>query len=192
MADETLMPPRCCRVTIPLRSVERLLGHDTVVEFEEKLREFSTKNRLYCPQETCSAFIGEASSTKGEQVNCPKCGITVCTYCKTTSHSVWEACSDDKDPASKLVLELGEREGWRRCGGCRRLVELDHGWCAFFQLDYLWGRVTDSGGFCLQLPYDGKNGTRDNNKATFLTVSSSVYVGTSSVTFAVRRVSIFL
>jgi IBR domain, a half RING-finger domain len=135
MTDETLMPPRCCRIEIPLRFVEGILGYELVVEFKEKLREFGTKNRLYCPQETCSAFIGEASNTKGEEMNCPKCWTLVCAYCKSASHPGWEPCSDDKDPASKLVLELGDREGWRRCRGCGRLVELDHGWCVLFQLD---------------------------------------------------------
>ena len=137
MTDETLMPPRCCRTEIPLPTVERLLGDDDVVQFTEKMREFSTKNRLYCPMATCSAFIGEASSIKGRRVFCPKCGIAVCAYCKTVGHSILEPCSDDKDPASKLVLELGESEGWRRCGGCRRLVELDHGWCVLSQAHYL-------------------------------------------------------
>ena len=136
MTDETLMPPRCCRTEIPLPTVERLLGDDVVVQFNEKMREFGTKNRLYCPIATCSAFIGEASSVEGNLVNCPKCGIDVCAYCKTVSHSISERCSDDDDPTSKLVLELGESEGWQRCGGCCRLIELDHGWCALFQIHY--------------------------------------------------------
>lgn len=132
MTDETMMPPCCCKTEIPLRFVKRLLGHDIFLEFEEKMREFGTKNRLYCPIATCSAFIGEASSTKGVGVNCPKCMTDVCAYCKTTSHPILEECSDDRDPTSRLVLELAERESWRRCGRCRRLVELNHGWCALF------------------------------------------------------------
>jgi len=157
MTDETLMPPRCCRTEVPLLMVRRLFGHDDVVQFKEKRREFSTKNRLYCPIATCSAFIGEASSIEGKVVNCPKCGIEVCAYCKTVNHSTSERCSDDKDPASKLVLELGESQGWRRCGGCRRLVERDHGWCALFQIHYRTEICRPTPVVNLQLPYYGKS-----------------------------------
>ncbi|KAF8323990.1 hypothetical protein DL93DRAFT_2176131 [Clavulina sp. PMI_390] len=128
MTNETLMPPRCCRVEIPLTLVARLLGVLLVGRFTAKVQEFGTKNRLYCPISTCSAFIGSASDQKGVNVACPRCFTMVCAYCKTTVHPSWEECSDDKDEASQLVLALGEREGWRRCRTCKRLVELSLGW----------------------------------------------------------------
>lgn len=128
MTDETLMPPRCCRQEIPLRSVAAHLGGRVVRDFEAKKWEFSTADRLYCPIEWCSAFIGPAATTHGTSVNCPRCYQAICAYCKIPQHSRRVPCGRDKDAASKLLLELGEREGWRRCGNCRRLVELKDGW----------------------------------------------------------------
>lgn len=128
MTDESLMPPRCCRQAIPVDLIYDHLAWDTILQFTEKNREFGTRNRLYCPQERCSTFIGEASNTPGSSETCPKCDTAVCSYCKTLQHPRWERCSLDKDPASRAALQLGERNGWRRCGECRRLVELNQGW----------------------------------------------------------------
>lgn len=128
MTDEGLMPPRCCRLPIPLRAVASLLGPEATRQFEYKVLEFGTPNRLYCPVESCSAFIGSASTLVGTVQVCPRCSTRVCAYCKTLEHSSWILCSDDRDPVSKLVLELGQKEGWRRCNRCRRLVELAFGW----------------------------------------------------------------
>jgi len=193
MTDETLMPPRCCGTEIPIPMVERLLGSDVIVQFKEKMGEFSTKNRLYCPIATCSAFIGEASSIEGDLVNCPKCGAEVCAYCKTVSHSISERCSDDNDSAFKLVLELGESEGWRRCGGCRRLVELDYGWCVYIKFTTLPRHLPSSHAvnhsFHMTVSITCKFDSE--YKTFFLTVFSSVYANTNSAMSAVRNVSVF-
>lgn len=129
-SDETLMPPRCCRMEIPLRLVDRLLSPKESATFVAKSIEFATANRIYCPKPNCSRFIGEASKQKGTSVECPnpRCGIQICSFCKTEQHPSWEDCSDDKDEASKLALALGNKEGWRRCGECRQLIELVVGW----------------------------------------------------------------
>jgi hypothetical protein len=53
--DESLMPPRCCRQTIPVH-----LAHMNLEErerFNSKLLEYSTVDRVYCSQQTCSTFI---------------------------------------------------------------------------------------------------------------------------------------
>jgi hypothetical protein len=128
MTDETLMPPRCCRMEIPIRLVGTVLDSDEMARFIAKHREFGTANRLYCQVPECSAFIGEASSVPGESVACPKCGTQMCAYCKIAQHPYWEPCSDDKDVASQLAIELGKQEGWRRCNACKRLIELVYGW----------------------------------------------------------------
>lgn len=128
MTDESLMPPRCCRQSIPLRSVAALLGPTTTRKFEGKQIEFGTPNRLYCPVKSCSAFMGPASTIHGATRACPSCYTRVCAFCKIPQHSAMVACGDDKDAASKMLLELGQREGWKRCGSCRRLVELSQGW----------------------------------------------------------------
>jgi hypothetical protein len=55
MQDETLMPPRCCQQEIPI-ALAKLTLKETQ-DFNAKRLEYSTANRLYCSQPTCSTFI---------------------------------------------------------------------------------------------------------------------------------------
>jgi hypothetical protein len=58
MQDETLMPPRCCRQEIPIALVRLTLRE--IEDFNDKRLEYSTTDRLYCSQPTCSSFIPPA------------------------------------------------------------------------------------------------------------------------------------
>lgn len=49
----------------------------------------------------------------------------VCTLCKREDHPDYIPCQTDLESA--IVLALGQTEGWQRCPGCHRLVELLHG-----------------------------------------------------------------
>ncbi len=55
MQDETLMPPRCCQKEIPIALAQ--LTPKEIEDFNAKHVEFSTTDRLYCSQPTCSTFI---------------------------------------------------------------------------------------------------------------------------------------
>jgi len=55
MQDETLMPPRCCNKEIPI-ALAQLTPKETE-DFNAKLVEYTTTDRLYCSQPTCSTFI---------------------------------------------------------------------------------------------------------------------------------------
>ncbi len=55
MQDETLMPPRCCGKPIAIALAQ--LTPKEIEDFNAKFVEYSTTNRLYCSQPTCSAFI---------------------------------------------------------------------------------------------------------------------------------------
>jgi len=55
MQDETLMPPSCCRQEIPIALAKLTLNE--MIDFNAKRLEYSTKDRLYCSQPTCSTFI---------------------------------------------------------------------------------------------------------------------------------------
>ena len=55
MLDETLMPPRCCGNPIEIALAQ--LTPKEIEDFNAKLVEYSTTNRLYCSQPTCSTFI---------------------------------------------------------------------------------------------------------------------------------------
>ncbi|KIJ55708.1 hypothetical protein M422DRAFT_151942 [Sphaerobolus stellatus SS14] len=121
MRDESLMPPRCCRMEIPAGQVLPYLRQQEREIFMEKRQEYSTLNRLYCPRATCSKFMG---SCEGEvrNVTCPACRLLVCTGCKKNGHASHIPCDNDNE--AQQLLELGERNGWQRCPGCHRMVEL--------------------------------------------------------------------
>lgn len=121
-ADEALFPPRCCRRQIPLEPNEHLLPEDLVRHFRDKEVEFSTPNRTYCHQATCSAFIHPAMHV-GLVATCSACQSTTCIACKGPSHN------GDCPPNDDLqgVVRLAQEEGWQRCPNCQSMIELSTG-----------------------------------------------------------------
>lgn len=120
--DETLFPPRCCRENIPLTLAEQYLGWDLVRKFERKSVEFSTSDRTYCFQPTCSSFI-DPSTIVGDRAACTNCGNSTCTICKSNAHD-GDCPYDD---ATQILLDVASQLEWRRCYNCRRVIELDVG-----------------------------------------------------------------
>jgi len=54
--DPSMMPPRCC-TTIQLHNVNQIMPTDLLSSYRRKFEEWITKDKLYCPKPTCSAFI---------------------------------------------------------------------------------------------------------------------------------------
>jgi hypothetical protein len=121
MTDESLFPPRCCRKEIPLSLVSGFLGLARTQEFEEKAIEFTDPHRTYCSNASCSKYIFpySVSSYIG---TCTHCASRTCMHCKRPSHE--GGCPDPED---EELLQLAEREGWRRCFQCRNMIELGTG-----------------------------------------------------------------
>ncbi|KAF3071195.1 hypothetical protein GL218_00029 [Daldinia childiae] len=122
ITDETLFPPHCCGQQIPLEVNQHLLGEDLVRDFRDKVVEFSTQNRLYCHQATCSAFVHPDMHVNGV-ATCRKCQSTTCTACRGPSHN--GDCP--RDEALQEVLRLGRENGWQQCPNCRSMIERDTG-----------------------------------------------------------------
>lgn len=122
--DESLYPPRCCLKTIGLDVVQIFLPSDLVQTLREKHVEFSTINRIYCYDPSCSTFINPEIGIQGHEGTCPACQSKTCVLCKTALHQ-GEDCPDDT--ATQEVLQMASAEGWQRCNACRRLIELDTG-----------------------------------------------------------------
>ena len=57
MKDETLFPPRCCVVQIPIEGCRPLLSAELMGQYQAKKIEIDTPNRTYCHLPKCSAFI---------------------------------------------------------------------------------------------------------------------------------------
>ncbi|KAI0130713.1 hypothetical protein F4814DRAFT_444849 [Daldinia grandis] len=121
-ADEALYPPRCCGQRIHLQLSEDVLPPAWVQAFREKEIEYSTADRTYCHQATCSAFVPPGMYV-GSVATCRACQSTTCIVCKGPSHN--GGCPRNEDLEG--VIRLAREEGWQRCSNCRSMVELNAG-----------------------------------------------------------------
>lgn len=124
MVDESLFPPRCCRIEIPLEGeVSTLLGPVLTVKFANKSIEFNTIDKTYCSAPQCAEFI-PPNNIHDDKVTCGVCQAMTCTICKGPDHEEGH-CS--KDQATGQVLDLAREQGWQSCNHCRRVIELNTG-----------------------------------------------------------------
>ena len=119
--DESLFPPRCCHLDIPISAVEIYLNSELVKLYNKKSVEFATPNRVYCHEPRCSAFIG-STTTAATILQCTECFGATCGFCKAKAHAGKE-CSDTDD-LNSMAKVLNEKEGWQRCPRCHHMVEL--------------------------------------------------------------------
>lgn len=117
--DESLFPPSCCQRPVPLDDVRECFDNAFITAYEKKIVEFGTKNRLYCFQPTCSAFIG-SSTEEPSSLACQECSKHTCGACKREAH-VGQKCGHLE--SDEVVLALGKEKGWQRCPSCSHLVE---------------------------------------------------------------------
>lgn len=122
--DESLFPPRCCQLVIPISAAETYLTHNVVTLFNKKAVEFSTPSRVYCHEPKCSAFIGPTTS-ESTALRCPDCPAVTCGFCRAKAHEGKE-CSDTDD-LNDMAKDMMEKEGWQRCPECHHMVELTIG-----------------------------------------------------------------
>lgn len=120
--DESLFPPRCCKLKIPIDLTTKYLPPNLVTEYQAKEIEYGTPNRTYCHGATCSTFIPPAF-IEGDTATCPGCGNGTCVLCKGQSHA--HECP--ADTATQEVLRIASLNGWQRCRSCHRMVELETG-----------------------------------------------------------------
>jgi hypothetical protein len=122
MTDESLFPPRCCKMPIALSVVRIFLTSDIVHKYQQKKIEFDTSDKTYCCSPHCSAFI-RPDGIGGDCATCTECGILTCTICKSAVHE--GDCP--ADIGLQQLLETATENGWQRCYNCHRLVELETG-----------------------------------------------------------------
>ena len=122
LVDEALYPPRCCKQPFDMDSMRKALTPGLISGFYEKKAEFETADRTYCSNPTCSAFLYPVNIT-GDKAVCPWCFPKTCIICKGPVHN--GDCPQDS--ATQQVLALANTEGWKRCGNCKRMIELKQG-----------------------------------------------------------------
>lgn len=128
--DESLFPPRCCRMPIPLASVSVYMTTSAVKTFEEKSVEFGTRKRVYCAKPSCSRFLGaqHEGSWRPSSYRCPApgCKTLTCSSCKNIMKTnAIHRC--DTNESDQNVIALGQQSGWARCPGCETMIELNLG-----------------------------------------------------------------
>ncbi|PWN92508.1 hypothetical protein FA10DRAFT_279030 [Acaromyces ingoldii] len=138
MKDESLMPPVCCKVGIDENLFLPLLNKEDRDEFIRKREEFGTKDRLYCNNVSCSAFLGAVEREAKQPKKCDRCGNETCKACKGPWHGYKSICAGDSDEAA---IDLLRDIGMQRCPGCLRMVELIDG-CYHIDEDRLLQEAT--------------------------------------------------
>lgn len=122
MVDESLFPPRCCKVPIRLDKSRPFLDPDVVQQFRKKALEFSTPRRTYCYNPDCVSFIPPTNYV-GDTATCDDCECRTCISCKGSQHG--GDCP--KDESLQQVIQLAREQGWQRCQNCWGMVELNTG-----------------------------------------------------------------
>lgn len=122
--SESSWPPRCCGQTIAAENIRVLLNPSLLARYAAKSIEWATTNRTYCHENTCSEFILPQTIT-GRRARCPRCERVTCSECKKAYH-VNEPCPEDSEN-DNILRQMAEENGWPRCPGCDRYVEITHG-----------------------------------------------------------------
>ncbi|KAF2271822.1 uncharacterized protein EI97DRAFT_243970 [Westerdykella ornata] len=123
-----LMPPKCCTsAAIPMKHVEHLFDDQFKATWNRKLKEFSTSDRIYCPNKGCGEWI-EPSKIKKDMTGrkyarCDYCHTHVCAKCNRKFHRT--RCSVDLEVDE--VNRMAKEKGWQRCYNCKNMVELKDG-----------------------------------------------------------------
>ncbi|KKY39061.1 putative ibr finger domain protein [Diaporthe ampelina] len=119
LTDETLFPPRCCREPIPAEKNRFFLTSQLLSQFQARKVEMETPDRTYCHVPECSKFI-PPDNIEHQIGRCVVCNARTCSVCKAAAH----VGDCPEDPATKVLDGIAAENGWRRCNGCRRLVDL--------------------------------------------------------------------
>ncbi|MCJ1280867.1 hypothetical protein MMC26_000184 [Xylographa opegraphella] len=118
--DESLYPPKCCQIEIPISRAMDFIAIELVERFRHKGEEFSTLDRTYCRNRECSTFIPHRNIKHGV-ASCPLCQRETCAICKDGAHKNAD-CPFDPDQQS--MDALATEKSWKKCPVCQRRIEL--------------------------------------------------------------------
>ena len=123
--NESNYPIRCCREVpvIPLDHIDvvSLVGAETIATAEVKIVEYETRDKTYCHDSRCSAFIAP-DTINGSRAVCGACEKVTCSGCKVGFHE--GECKTTNDEAFD---EWRQTNGSATCNACRREIIISHG-----------------------------------------------------------------
>ena len=125
--DESLFPPKCCQTVIELGLARDYLDVPLMALYQSKAREFGTKDRVYCYNPVCSAFLGGATAA-ATALRCAYCRAETCGSCKEAAHPDRTRClNSEEESRDEALLAFAREQGWQRCPDCRYVVERTDG-----------------------------------------------------------------
>jgi len=113
-----MFPPRCCKVAIPLTTVQTYLSRPVLQRFQAKQEENNATDVTYCYDAKCAQFI-RVKDAKEQIAVCPLCKKATCCLCKQAQHDDNE-CPRDKSLEDLKALAAKKR--WSRCPKCKSYV----------------------------------------------------------------------
>ncbi|KAM0719846.1 hypothetical protein Q7P37_003981 [Cladosporium fusiforme] len=125
----SFLPPTCHGI-IQLHTIIDHLEQPLIDAYRAAFEEWLTKDRVYCPMPTCSAFIPERhvpsrdSSNIPQQPNfqCPKCNAQICSKCRQVGHA--GPCDETAKQEEEAMLA---KFNIKQCPRCRRAVRKMYG-----------------------------------------------------------------
>lgn len=120
LKDQSLFPPRCCRIPIPPSELKKHIDAGLVRSFEEKEIENNDPYRTYCSNADCAKYI-PPPQVVGYVGICHTCHARTCTLCKRLAHD--GPCLEEETE----IMELAKQSGWQQCPKCHHLIELNTG-----------------------------------------------------------------
>ncbi|KAK3306990.1 uncharacterized protein B0T15DRAFT_160586 [Chaetomium strumarium] len=128
LTDPQHMPPRCCTAdNIPVEYVDKLFDSRFKREWNQRYREYASRNRILCPFSRCGELIRpEDMRREGGRWygKCSRCKTKVCGSCSGKWHRQPECPRDDE---AMQFLEQARQELSQRCHRCKALVEVKDG-----------------------------------------------------------------
>jgi IBR domain, a half RING-finger domain len=114
----------CCGIAIPDKLIRGLISEQKWKRLSALMSQNTQKRRMICAK--CLELIpvdGIAASQTGRAL-CPnhRCQAEICTRCCSMWHA-GQSCQTITVEADRAAVALGKARGWRRCPGCRILVE---------------------------------------------------------------------
>ncbi|KAL3425104.1 E3 ubiquitin-protein ligase ARI5 [Phlyctema vagabunda] len=126
LTDQSLYPPRCCKIPIPVRSVSEHLTPELLAQHLKKKVEFDQTDKTYCSIRTCSTFLRPQDIEIDVGV-CPECKVQTCVKCKNTLEDGKHEgrCELSKD--LQEMKDLMKINGWQQCPKCQHAVSISTG-----------------------------------------------------------------
>ncbi|OIW35391.1 hypothetical protein CONLIGDRAFT_56742 [Coniochaeta ligniaria NRRL 30616] len=133
LASTPFRPVRCCSGPIKAAVLRVLVAgeHSRRAElqrYRQRLAEHQARDKLYCHDPKCHAFIPMALRTR-RSGKCARCLAKTCRSCEQKWHfgpcqSVQQRPAVEDTPSPEvLFLSLAKRLDWKRCPQCRNFVQ---------------------------------------------------------------------